>query len=194
MQSRLKVAKRSRFDWQSLRCELQILLKGRVDYLLAPIEFGDCVGGFKSGRRHPFLALERPQNELVRQPASIRFVMGSALFECPHACYRTDSLPAGRTNNKHGWPIELLRPAVEVLHRNGSEVPKLRIRLPRRVRFSLRGLMVVTAVVAIGTYWLLVRPTAIANRFVAAIAKTDYKTAKSLMVDDEILSTGSESN
>src|SRR4051812_29494119 len=129
MQSRLKPAKRSRFDWQSLRCELQILLKGRVDYLLAPIEFGDCVGGFKSGRRHPFMALERTQNELVRQPASIRLVTGSALFECPHACYRTDSLPAGRTNNKHGLPIELLRPAVEVLHRNGSEVPKLRIRL-----------------------------------------------------------------
>jgi hypothetical protein len=62
------------------------------------------------------------------------------------------------------------------------------------VHFSLRGLMLVTAVVAIGTYWFVVRPTAIANRFVTAVEKTDFDGAKSLMGDDEILSTGSKLN
>jgi hypothetical protein len=47
-------------------------------------------------------------------------------------------------------------------------------------------LFVVTAVLAVALYVLYVRPTLIANRFVAAVTRHDYGTAKSLLVGDEL--------
>jgi hypothetical protein len=38
-----------------------------------------------------------------------------------------------------------------------------------RPRFSLRTLLVLTALVAAGCYWWIARPTAVAERFIAAI-------------------------
>jgi|tagenome__1003787_1003787.scaffolds.fasta_scaffold20760893_1 hypothetical protein len=75
---------------------------------------------------------------------------------------------------------------METLHRNGSDVPTVTIRFPKRVHFSLRGLLVATAFVAIGTYWFVVRPSMIANRFVIAMTKEDYETAQSMYIDKEI--------
>jgi hypothetical protein len=43
-----------------------------------------------------------------------------------------------------------------------------------RPRFSLRWLLIAVAVLAIGLYVLFIRPTVVAQRFVAAIGRGDY--------------------
>src|SRR6187401_1161925 len=50
-------------------------------------------------------------------------------------------------------------------------------------RFSLRMVFVALTLTAIVVYTLLVRPTALANRFVSAVKHGDYETAKSLSND-----------
>jgi hypothetical protein len=57
---------------------------------------------------------------------------------------------------------------------------------PIRIRFTIRLLFVITAVLAVALYVLYVRPTLIANRFVAAVTRHDYSTAKSLLVCDDL--------
>ena len=52
------------------------------------------------------------------------------------------------------------------------------MRLPR-LRYSLRVLLVLSAVVPLAVYWLAL-PTLNAQRFVAAIAARDYATAEAL--------------
>src|SRR4051812_25986704 len=76
---------------------------------------------------------------------------------------------------------------MEALHRNGSELPTVTMHLPRRIRFSLRVLFIATSLVATTTYLLLVRPTAVAKRFVAAINKGDFAEARVLLNDQAAL-------
>jgi hypothetical protein len=49
-------------------------------------------------------------------------------------------------------------------------------------RFSIRTILVATAISAAGCWWV-VRPTAVARRFVAAIAAQDFAAADSLGID-----------
>src|SRR4051812_5073010 len=53
-----------------------------------------------------------------------------------------------------------------------------------RPRFSIRLLLIVVSISAIACYWLFVRPTVLAERFVVAIRDRDLKKAKSLFVAD----------
>jgi len=53
-----------------------------------------------------------------------------------------------------------------------------------RPRFSLRTLLVLTALIAAGCYWWIARPTIVAEQFIAAIRRTDYASAESLLVDE----------
>ena len=53
-----------------------------------------------------------------------------------------------------------------------------------RLRFSLRLILVGITLAALALYWLFVRPTQLANRFVAAIKARDYETARSLLHED----------
>lgn len=55
---------------------------------------------------------------------------------------------------------------------------------PIRIRFTVRLLFVATAVLAVALYVLYVRPTSIAQRFVAAIMSHDFSAAKSLVVGE----------
>jgi hypothetical protein len=52
-----------------------------------------------------------------------------------------------------------------------------------RPRFSLRRLLIFTAVVAAGCYWWIARPTNVANRFRSALAAQDFEAAERLCVD-----------
>jgi hypothetical protein len=56
---------------------------------------------------------------------------------------------------------------------------------PMRLRLSLRLLFIVTTISAMTMYWLFVRPTLLANRFVAAINSRDSEFAKSLLSDNK---------
>jgi hypothetical protein len=42
-------------------------------------------------------------------------------------------------------------------------------------------MFIVVALSAVAVYWFISRPTILANRFVAAVERQDYKTAKSLL-------------
>jgi hypothetical protein len=64
-----------------------------------------------------------------------------------------------------------------------AEMRKLK---PIRIRFGIRLLLVVTAALAGALYVLYVRPTSIANRFVVAVMRHDYHTAKSLVTGREL--------
>jgi hypothetical protein len=64
-----------------------------------------------------------------------------------------------------------------------AEMRKLK---PIRIRFGIRLLLVVTAAVAGALYVLYVRPTLVANRFVAAVMRHDNHTAKSLVIGREL--------
>jgi hypothetical protein len=50
-----------------------------------------------------------------------------------------------------------------------------------RLRFSLRLAFVVLTVSALALYWLVARPTILANRFIAAITAHDYESAMCLL-------------
>ena len=52
-----------------------------------------------------------------------------------------------------------------------------------RLRFSLRLVFVSVTLVAVAIYWLVARPTILANRFVAAITERDYESAMSLLTN-----------
>jgi hypothetical protein len=52
-----------------------------------------------------------------------------------------------------------------------------------RLRFSLRLVFVAFTLVAVAIYWLVARPTILANRFVAAITERDYELAMSLLTN-----------
>src|SRR5262245_24599492 len=54
-----------------------------------------------------------------------------------------------------------------------------------RIRYSLRLLLVATTLVAIGLYVLIIRPTAIANRFIDAVQRQHYDEAESVCVSVE---------
>jgi hypothetical protein len=74
---------------------------------------------------------------------------------------------------------------------NAQATLKLRIAAmrklnPIRIRFTIRLLFVITAVLAVALYVLYVRPTLIANRFVAAVMRCDFSTANSLLIGDEL--------
>jgi hypothetical protein len=61
-----------------------------------------------------------------------------------------------------------------------------------RIRFTIRQLLVITAALAISLYFLYVRPTLIANRFVVAVMRHDYNAAKSLLIGGELSSLDDE--
>lgn len=52
----------------------------------------------------------------------------------------------------------------------------------RRFRFSLRWLLVGFTVLSVGFYFLFVRPTVIANRFVAVMGRGDYRNLDAIGV------------
>jgi hypothetical protein len=52
-----------------------------------------------------------------------------------------------------------------------------------RLRFSLRLLFVIITVFAVALYWCVVRPTIIANQFVAAVNNRDFKAARQMLPD-----------
>jgi hypothetical protein len=58
---------------------------------------------------------------------------------------------------------------------------------PKRIRFSLRLLLVITAAFAVALYVMYVRPTQTANHFVVAVMRHDYSAAKTFLMDDESL-------
>jgi hypothetical protein len=55
-----------------------------------------------------------------------------------------------------------------------------------RPRFSIRTLLILTALAAASCYWWIARPTIVAERFVAALALDDQTTLESLWIDAEI--------
>jgi hypothetical protein len=65
-------------------------------------------------------------------------------------------------------------------------IPAVRTLNPIRIRFTIRLMFVITAVLAVTLYILFVRPTLIANRFVARIMSRDYPTVNSLLVSHEM--------
>jgi hypothetical protein len=79
----------------------------------------------------------------------------------------------------------------ETLHRNSSDVPNVTIWLPKRVHFSLRGLLTAMALFAIGTYWFVVRPTTMPERFVADVTRGDFAAANLLLKGDSPFDFGS---
>jgi hypothetical protein len=52
-----------------------------------------------------------------------------------------------------------------------------------RPRFSLRWLLLLTALVAAVCYWWIARPTNVANRFAAAIDSADYAAAQGMVAE-----------
>jgi hypothetical protein len=54
-----------------------------------------------------------------------------------------------------------------------------------RPRFSLRTLLVLTALVAAGCYWWIVRPTIVATRFARAIHAKEYTAADALYTGED---------
>jgi hypothetical protein len=55
----------------------------------------------------------------------------------------------------------------------------------KRPRFSLRFVLLAFALLAVALYVFVVRPTALANRFVAAVSEQDYIAALRVMRGDE---------
>ena len=55
----------------------------------------------------------------------------------------------------------------------------------RRFRFSLKWMLILFVFCGFAFYLLFVRPTVIANQFVAAVESGDYKTAESLCTGDD---------
>lgn len=51
-----------------------------------------------------------------------------------------------------------------------------------RPRFTLRTLLILTALAAAACYWFVARPTIVANRFVAAVNRGDYPAAQALAI------------
>jgi hypothetical protein len=49
------------------------------------------------------------------------------------------------------------------------------------LRFSLRLMLIVVTLSAVAAYWFVSRPTILANRFVVAVERQDYTTAKSML-------------
>jgi hypothetical protein len=56
-----------------------------------------------------------------------------------------------------------------------------KINLWIRPRFSLRTLLILTALAAVGCYWWIAPPTYVAERFAKAVNDKDYATAKSMV-------------
>jgi hypothetical protein len=52
-----------------------------------------------------------------------------------------------------------------------------------KLRFSLRLVFFSVTLVGVAIYWLVARPTILANRFVAAITARDYELATSLLTN-----------
>jgi hypothetical protein len=52
-----------------------------------------------------------------------------------------------------------------------------------RPRFSLRWLLIFTALAAVACYWWIARPTILANRFAAAIHRRNLAAADNLCID-----------
>lgn len=55
-----------------------------------------------------------------------------------------------------------------------------------KLRFSLRLVFVIATLSALALYWLVARPTILANRFVAAITAHDYELAMSLLTSKTV--------
>jgi hypothetical protein len=53
-----------------------------------------------------------------------------------------------------------------------------------RMRFSLRVLFIVVTLLAVALYFFVVRPTTLAQKYVEAVARHDYDTAKKMMIGD----------
>ncbi len=54
-----------------------------------------------------------------------------------------------------------------------------------RARFSLRFMLVAFALLAAALYLHVVRPTALARKFVTAVSRQDFDTARELMIGDD---------
>lgn len=68
---------------------------------------------------------------------------------------------------------------------NGVEWhPRTTPQSPMSLRFSLRLLFIFLSLSAFALYWYVVRPSTIANRFVAAVNNHDFATAKSFVEGD----------
>jgi len=55
---------------------------------------------------------------------------------------------------------------------------------PMRPKFSLRLMLILIALVSVALYVFIVRPSAFANRFVAAIGEQDFDTAQRLLMNE----------
>ena len=55
-------------------------------------------------------------------------------------------------------------------------------------RFSIRTLLILTALVAAVCYWWIARPTIVANRFAAAVEGGEFVAAESMAAESETLS------
>jgi hypothetical protein len=69
------------------------------------------------------------------------------------------------------------------MERLETPAEKLPLVVKVRPRFSLRLLLVVFALLALALYLCVVRPTALAEQFVAAVSDRDYTTAQQLLGD-----------
>jgi hypothetical protein len=54
-----------------------------------------------------------------------------------------------------------------------------------KIRFSIRWLLILTAIVAAGCYWWIDRPTIVAERFANALAARNFLAADGLCVDPD---------